>query len=598
MKKLILTSILSIFSIYCFAQPITYVKSQEDFDNIIESINVGKETSIELAQGTYTLNKSIITKAPLIIKGINATIRGTRDKYSIKDAIKNQNGHYVCKLKHPINYFGLFINNNGKAIHTSESVNKITKVNYITDKIEGTPDRTHNGIEIKIPIAENLTHLANKTFQKGYGYFDCGWSKYSFCVEYSDNNYFYCKTLDHNNVTDFSYDLTHYKQSIRYVLYNMEMDGCGIYYDDEYIYIPNSIKEVYYYNDIKSKKKATNIKIKSDFTVTGVTFDNIEDISIKIGASQKCNIEKCTFTYTLGTTLNIEKNGGENINVATIKNCSFLNCSILSGHIVNMKTDLSGVNSITLSNCTISRYPTGDVIYKNCAGSVFADGDIVLKNNVVYNTSRNLFRLRRGKILCKNNVIYNSETFNAMKDRNLSSDFGLIYCGNVFYSKPEDVLGNTNSIITLDGNLIHGSYGYHGNARGIFIDDGRGDVTCIHNVIYDTPMYSIDARHEKKFKGSCSVRVNISDNLLACPYRLQTNDNTLGDNAPISSGNILLYDKENKIKNIRRGKNDVILHNINIGTTTDNSKIRLSYADIKTLSKFPIWSSLKQHVAQ
>ena len=70
----------------------------------------------------------------------------------------------------------------------------------------------------------------------------------------------------------------------------------------------------------------------------------------------------------------------------------------------------------------------------------------------------------------------------------------------------KSALDNKIHHILLENNLIYGAYAYGRDARGIFIDDGRGDVTCNNNVILNTQSFSIDSRNVKRHDAS-SVRV-------------------------------------------------------------------------------------------
>ena len=593
MKEVLITCILFTLSEYCLAQPVTYVRTQTDFDKDIEYINTGKEIAIELSQGTYTLNKSIKANAPLYVKGENAVIQVTGDSYSETDAIKIQTEYYVYKLKHPIGPFGLFTDDKGKLLHVSESVDSVTLVNKTNDTIVGIY-QPKDGIEIKIPITDNLKHLADKTFSMGYGYFDCGWASVNFQVIRSDNQYFYCKTINHTNVKDFNYDLTYYKKPIRYVLYNVEKDGKGIYYDDKYIYIPEGIKKVYHTGDSRSKQKS--IKATSDFTVSGVTFDNVS-VNVQQGAENVCNIENCNFTNTLGTTLSVDKKNTNDVKTVIIKDCNFIDCSVLNGNQVRLRSSYSGVNCITMSGCTLSRYSNADLVYKNCSASIDVSGDVTLMNNTVYNTCRDHFKLTGGHIQCTGNILYNTDAFNSKVYRNLSSDFGLIYCGKMYYNdNPDNVLTNTKHVIILEGNLLHGAYAYGGNGRGIFIDDGRGDVTCMYNIIFNTQKYSIDARYARKFKGISSVRVKLQNNLLGQHYRLETNGNTLGSNAPMSSGNILLYDEYNKTLNIVQKAKDVRLPRVKLASSGNDKNFYMYGSESTSINNLPLSDYVRKHI--
>lgn len=552
--------------------------------------------NIKLKSGRYFLRESINATAPLNITGKKAIITTPNEVYVITDTLFTTEDYLVYKKKSDIAPFSLFVDEVGTPVPISESVDATTRVNRIDREIIGTYDKKA-GIDIKIPIADDLKHLANLTFSSAFGYFDCGWSRVNFTINHSDNQYFYCTTFDYTNVNNYNYDITAYKKDIRYVIFNAEKDGKGIWYDKDNVYVPRSMSTVYLVQTYSITNKPT-ITIRSDFNISGIEFYNIGTISVISDNRNTCNIQHCTFRNSLNTVLSIQKKNGNDVEPVDISHCTFLNCSLLAGNIISLNSNFTEVTCINVSNCKLSRYPDATMTYKNCSAAIYANGNISIINNTIYNTCRDHLFLREGKILCKGNHIFNDEAFNRQRERNLSSDFGLIYCGNMFYSAPEKALSNTISKTTIEGNLLHGAEAYGGDARGIFIDDGRPDVKCIHNLIYDTQLYSIDSRIAKNFQGLSSMRNEITENILTNKYRLQVSEGVEDKDKAIASNNCLInFDSNNNdTKNIRQEEKDF---SINLDAQTfilKKGRVNPSRKEINVLKRIPFWENIKNYL--
>ena len=132
------------------------------------------------------------------------------------------------------------------------------------------------------------------------------------------------------------------------------------------------------------------------------------------------------------------------------------------------------------------------------------------------------------------------------KDRNLSSDLGLVYV-NHFTNDAGIAIDNTQNIVLLENNLMYGAYAYGNDARGIFIDDGRGDVACRNNVVLDCQRYSIDSRDARSYVPTSSVRNSLENNYLGTPFRLAAGEGVPEKDRPRQSGNVMLTDGQNII---------------------------------------------------
>ena len=86
--------------------------------------------------------------------------------------------------------------------------------------------------------------------------------------------------------------------------------------------------------------------------------------------------------------------------------------------------------------------------------------------------------------------------------------------------------------------MLYGAYSYVHDARGIFIDDVRGDVKCLDNIILNTQRYSIDSRNISTHEAS-SVRNIYSGNIVTTKYRLEAGSAVEGYNTPVLMKNYI-----------------------------------------------------------
>lgn len=570
----------------------TRITTQEQFDEAVARINKGDEMHLVLGKGRYVLNESLVAKAPISIKGKDAVITCASNPFTIQDKERETSTHYVYRLSQPLSLFPLFYDENDKIIPVSESVIDSIGVNYVEGDIVA-PKEFDAGVTIKIPISSNLEHLKNKVFQKAFGYLDSGWGVVNFKLERFDNQYFYCTTINRCSTKDFQYDRRVYKKKVRFVIYNAELKPDRIFYDDERVYVPRTVKELYFVNRADKEHKIPAIVTYSGVQIEGVCFVGISGITVKSPLAAKCEIKKCYFKNSLSTVLRIEKENGQGVNPAVISNCQFMDCALQSGNIVYLSSDHVGDACINMEKCTVSRYPNGVVGYKNPMGAVYVTADAQIMNNEVYNTCRDHFFFWKGRIEAKGNVLYNTDEFNLHTERDYSSDWGLIYCGFV-YTDTEEALKNTAHIILIENNLLYGAYAYGGDARGIFIDDGRGDVGCVGNVILNTQIYSIDARNSSLTKVS-SVRNHYERNTVTSRYRLVAGDAVNGDNIPTAQSNLVLTDRENVMANARIIETDTIKE-VRSDYSCEKGKIKMSRELYEEVRKSPAWNRIKKNL--
>lgn len=570
------------------------VRNQEDFDKIVSKINAGETCDILLLQGRYVLNECIESKAPLSIEGNDASVACCLPQYLAINADSVTDDFYIYRIKSSINHFSLFLDSQDNIIPISESIAEGRDVNISHNPI--LDDKKHNaGTKMQIPIADGIKHLQNMTFERAYGYLDCGWSRVNFTVEASDADYFYCTALESTNVPSFNYDINVYKKDLRYVIFNAEKREEKIFYDSKYLYVPKSMTDIRCLNCSVYTTEEYSIKTKSQLNLSGVNFVNFNGIYIQSGESDLCEISKCSFKNTLGYTLYINKTNGPRVRPVVINNCIFSDCSLLTRNILYLSSlDQRGVSCIYLTSSNICRYSSDKLMYKNCNASIYVDGDVTLQSNKIYNTCRSHLFLNRGNIVVRNNSIYNTNIFNSYPLRNLSNDFGLIYCNHIFRKSNEAILNKKSSIL-LESNLLYGSYAFSGDARGIFIDDGRGDVYCKGNMIFDTQSYSIDSRVVPGFVGTSSIRNILENNYVTNTYRLQAGEDVPNDCKPIINKNYILSSLKMDTLKVFVQKDDIEIPIITNLKIIDN-KLRIKRQDYKLLKDVFELSHLKKSI--
>lgn len=568
------------------------VSTQEQFDAVVVRINNGERMRVLLLQGLYKLRQPLTVTSPLTIKGCTATITCSFGPFIPEEADRSTENHYIFKNENPLSMFSLFYDEKGRLLPLSESVVDSVGVNFIEGQIKA-PKIYEVGTQLQIPISSNLMRLKNRTFARAFGYLDTGWGLVNFSLDKADEKYFYCTTLNRCLTKNYMMDNISYKRNVRYVLFNVELNKNAIYYDKKWLFVPKSIKEVYVINQTDSNCSIPKITIKSDVTIRGVRFLGITGITVNASKKTVCEIKNCRFENTIGTTLSIKKVGGKGVKKAVVSDCTFWNCALQKDYVVYLASTYEGVPGIEMKRCLFARYPDDKVIYKNPYGIVRINADAVFENNVVLNTCRNHISCGAGNIFVKGNILYNTDKFNRQVDRNLSSDWGIIYCDHLF-TETDKAINNNQHRVILEKNFLYGAFAYGGDARGIFIDDGRGDVKCINNVVLNTQIYSIDSR-DVSLQDAASVRNRYEGNIVTSNYRLIAGKAVAGTDIPELKGNIVFDSRENRVSNVRIRKKDRRL-NINAKSSCDGDKIKISRELYKVLKKSPGWKNMRRWI--
>lgn len=595
MRRLGCFVLLSALCVISLSAKTTCVFNQKQFDEAVRLINQGQEMQLLLHKGTYRLTTPIDAQAPLYVIGKNAVITCSIE-ISPNDLIATTNTHDVYRLKMPLPPYSLFYSNSGDLLKVSESVQNKEGVNFVEDAIVA-PEEFNSGTRIKIPISSNLSHLKNKRFEQSFGYVDCGWTIIDFYLEKSDDDYFYCKTASNCTPRNYMYDKKAYSKRVRFVIYNAEICENSVYYDSDKLYVPKGTKDVCVVYNGGGNYELPKMSFNSDIVIKGISFVGITSITVNSKKNSICDIRNSRFYNTTGTTLTINKENGTNVEKATISNCIFGRCSLHTGTAVFLSSNWLGQSCIEMKGCRLSRYPDGSVGYKNTYGVVKLNGDVVFEGNEAFNTCRVHVNCGAGNIIVRNNVLYNTDDFNdnVKQNRNQSSDWGIIYCDHQ-YTDRDKALNNKSHRILLENNLLYGAYAYGGDARGIFIDDGRGDVSCEGNIVLNTQVYSIDAR--RSTTSAASVRNRYKNNILTSNYRLAAGDSVKGADIPVIDANILITSKSNVVQNAIVENDDTIIPNLAIDYSCCEGKIFVSPELFKIIKKSAAWRRINKHVVK
>lgn len=596
MRHLLITALLLLTQALYAGGRCVNVANQKQFDVAVERINKGEEMHLCLKKGLYVLNKSVNARAPLSIESCGAATITSSDEYRNQDRIGVNATHDVYRIKTAPSTFALLYDSEGKILPVSESVLDDAGVNYLEGKIQA-PSEYVAGTEIKIQIPSNLVHLKNKTFPRAFGYLDCGWKVVPFELVKSDKKFFYCKTLDECPTKDYQYDRNFYKKQVRFVMFNAEIKPGSVYYDNERIYVPKGVDRFFFLNSQEKGRTVPSITTGSDAEFRNIGFDGFGGITVNSNAAGRCEIVNCRFRNILGFALKVVKENGPVVRPANVKGCTFTDCSIYRDNILIVKSGFEGRSCVTVSNCVLTRHSEDRVYYKNASGALWVDGDAVVENNVIYNTCRCHLYMNKGEIVARGNVMYNTDGFNSRAERNLSGDWGVVYCNHIFYNgnNTERALENKQHHILLESNMVYGAVAYGGDARGIYIDNGRGDVECRDNVVLNVQGYSIDT-YNSPLTNASAVRNSYSGNIVTSKYRLLSGSAVTGSNVPVTRKNMVVSTEANKISNIRVAEDDVRLDDVDASATCSGGKIRVNEGLYKVMKKSPAWKEIKKYV--
>ncbi len=552
------------------------ISTQTEFDSLLKRVADRQEVNAYLKGGIYTIQNYQPVYTKFKLRGEGAKIKQKNKILSKKDAIRETTTHYVCPAGN-IPAFSLFVDSTGKIIQVSEEVEPESKINFSPSDIIAvkTQDAT-NLSQIKIKIPKNLEYLKNKTFDGAFGYIDSWWTSPSFMLTHSDAEYFYCDLLMPRKEEQFNSlvngEMHAYKQLPSFVIYNVVPQAGRVFYDSQYVYIPKEYEEVEIIDSSRSQLFSLQENAELDFeNISMINTNSIAHTYKNFNGSIK--FENCKFKNILKQVLDTYE--GNDLQAFSVNGCEFVDCAFIEYvPLIRIKSP----NCIgKISDSYFNQYADGFCVYKNVMQYIYIGRckKFDITDNLFVNNPRGAIFMMYGKFNVTSNEFFNDSVFNSYNYRNFSRDAGAIYCNRLYedYIKTKD---NPNKI-SLKLNKIHDFYG-KGDVNGIFIDDGRGDVTCYGNLIFNGQAYSIDSRVVTSDPYS-SIRNNFEYNIVAYPYRLTYGEKIPKSDRPKLNHNILLFTGiENKTT--QPSKNDINVSKFEI----DGSNVKL---DRKILKKLP-----------
>ena len=510
------------------------ITSQKDFDEWANKEDRESKVVIDSIL-PLAVSDTIVLNGNVEIYGKNCTLTCKSDKYSLASAVSIDSTHYTCRLHSRIECFSLF-RYKDKVLTPTESSDRGTLCNLVEKDAVYVTDTT-----FKLPISDNLAHLSDKTFSNAFGWIDSWYFCTPFKVNRSDGEYFYCESFSDIPQDVFANEVNgerRYSSPLSYVLYNMEESS--VYYDDEYIHIPLSYEEI----------SVIHFNGKPLFSSNGFSLKlfnvNVEDCCRLAEISNSyMHLDNCTFNHVLGTCIRLLSP----VEDCVFERCSFRNCAISPSGRACILEEGQG-KKIRVDNCFLKKYD--DIcLYKNASGGVIVWGsELEVCNSTFINFCRDHVYVNRPNTVISNNRIFNTHEFNSKALRNLSRDFGGIYV-NHFSFDADEITNNTTRAL-IHHNIILNIMG-KGDARGIFIDDGRGDVVCECNII-DGQFFSIDARKAGNTELS-SCRVQYKNNILLSPYRLEYGESLTSPDIPVLSDNICTFTEDSLKSNVTKAGN-------------------------------------------
>ena len=528
------------------------ITSQKDFDEWANKEDRESKVVID-SMLPLAVSDTIVLNGNVEIYGKNCTLTYKSDKYNLASAVSIDSTHYTCRLHGRIDCFSLF-RYKDRVLTPTESSDRGTLCNLTEKDAVYVTDTT-----FKLPISDNLAHLSDKTYSNAFGWIDSWYFCTPFKVNRSDGEYFYCESFSDIPQDVFANEVNgerRYSSPLSYVLYNMEESS--VYYDDEYIHIPLSYEEI----------SVIHFNGKPLFSSNGFSLKlfnvNVEDCCRLAEISNSyMHLDNCTFNHVLGTCIRLLSP----VEDCVFERCSFRNCAISpSGRTCIWEE--GGSKKIRVGNCFLKKYD--DIcLYKNASGGVAAWGsELEVCNSTFINFCRDHVYVNRPNTVICNNRIFNTHEFNSRALRNLSRDFGGIYV-NHFSFDADEIIGNTTRAL-IHHNIILNIMG-KGDARGIFIDDGRGDVVCECNII-DGQFFSIDARKAGNTEVS-SCRVQYRNNILLSPYRLEYGESLDSPDVPVLSDNICTFTEDSLKSNVSKAGN-IYTNDIRYGISNDTCNVQ------------------------
>lgn len=514
-------------------------------------------------------------------------IDGYEEEYTRNDAIEFTGTHYKCQIKtngrySNLGYFPIFVNENDELIKVQTTINPsygclTVPSGQSSNCIFKTVDsKTY----VQIPIDETLgDEYKNKpSFTNAYGVIKVDFRYVFFELISSTSDYFEGAVIynpyNSTSTRALNYDQSNYGDKICYTIYNATTnEPNSIYYDSEYIYIPNHIKKAKFVGS-GWKKTGSGYTSLTDrwFDIQGdnnkgynVTFENIMFKNfgvcpIKVSdppqqnINTNLNIYNCEFLNTTRDAVNISFTSSLGDYVSTwkgviseIKDCVFNKCCIIST--VVDQAIITGRNLYSVSGT--NNYPTtgdikgrGYIDIHNCTFNAITNKEYYMcqRCGVALNSDSSLYNCKfinltyavtafHGLVEINDNIFdFNSDILN-LPYPEFIHDSGVIYIGQISKSLTEDNsrLRDGRHKAIVKGNNIHpitpSIYGSQLSYSGIYLDDGRGNVIVDNNLVgpIGTSRYSIECRNITSgdySDGYSSNRNQFTNNIVFNAYRM------------------------------------------------------------------------------
>lgn len=555
---------------------LTVVDSQEKFDRIIEEVKNGVPVRAEIHKGTYYMSPTTFNADFELSGNDGVTIKQRNKRFRKSELVGIDGTHYKCSLSEPLSPFSLFVYKD-RIVDVSEYTTQTGGVNNTDSEIIPLGEKEYVGVKkgdkfkLKAPAGFKI-----KEGQKIFGSYDSAWITSKFIVDEMNGEYMICTQISNSSVENPNLNITRYNTGIDYLLFNTHLETNKIYYDESYVYIPlwceyvdvveRKYENVYFPNSlIKSNKNIKFNNLTFADTAALIYFEQQPDTKLEM---HKCNVRRIA-----DIAINIASCLEYDTPISIIDSCDFRDCAFFDNRIIRLLGwDSAGFRKeadieprVKVSRCFFKQKDC--VQYKHTAQAITVMTNSEIVDCEMCNCTAGAMSLSYGNIIVKGCVIYNDEVFNANKRRNYTRDFGAIYCNGIALPKNSEdssyeyIKNNKQHTILIEGCRIYGyTTAQSTDGHGIYIDVGRGDVTCKGNVISAVGLHAIDSRWVQENEGYnlplSSIRNVIEGNVLMSPYRLVFGNEVDDENKTTPQNNYVLRGNTNIVP---EKTNDIIV---------------------------------------
>ena len=527
----------------------TFITTQEQFDQMIANANEYKAVNAVLGNGTFIVKTPIasIRNNFILIGSKNTVLKRNNRTFTRVDSDINANTdtHWAFAVgEEPVQPFSIFLDETNDYVKVSEYAH----VCYTTEPyMNGNGQALSNTTKSEIfYIPKGNINIPATQLLYVYGYINCAWGITKFVLTGNIVNItksgtstvvecFEARCLPNNPATSTRTQTSnpnYYCSSDRrglnsFVLFNTGTDG-NLYYNGTHIMVPNAFNSIevvdgwHYFNSFDENDFGgrpqyfigpnTRGYNSDKVIIEGITFRNFQNviylsetltndnvIQMHGFTVRDCVFEKCTARAI--TTILCARTGMFNQKEKSyITNCKFIECGLSNYdtlHITaqhrqanggNKNCLATGIEWVSIEDCEVCGSIDGRVQYKKTQ-LVHIAIDGTMKRCLLNNTGRLHIGITKGNVKVESCELFNTEKFNADKERNASSDGGMIYidgASNRF--NPEVVIKDNVFHDGIDMNGVSGSF------KAIYIDEGRTNVLVQDNVIYNCMGSGIGAR--------------------------------------------------------------------------------------------------------